>query len=174
MDIALLEDFANEAANEIAKFTVDVTLSPDKLLTTENIDVPLDWKSVPYCQEDRHKVPADKRGVYAFAVCINNKILPPHGYILYMGIAGKDSDRSLRERYGDYFSMSKVKKRAGIMRMIGTWHNVLHFFYAPVDDQMTSDDLKKLEIQLNTAVMPFFSVGDLDADTKRKRKAFGR
>lgn len=172
MNIDSLIDFANEASAEIAKFTVNVILSPDKLMEAEDIAVHLAWNSVPYGDEDRDKVPADKRGVYAFAVCMNNTSLPPHGYILYMGIAGKDSDRSLRARYGDYFSPSKVRKRPRIARMIGTWHQVLHFFYAPVDDDMSSDDLKALEIKLNTALMPPFSEGDLEAETKEKRRAF--
>ncbi|WP_296714943.1 hypothetical protein, partial [Tistrella sp.] len=35
-----------------------------------------------------------------------------------------------------------------------------------------SDDLQALEKQLNTALMPPFSEGDLEADTKQKRRAF--
>ncbi|WP_157776577.1 hypothetical protein [Nitratireductor aquibiodomus] len=56
--------------------------------------------------------------------------------------------------------------------MIGTWHQVLRFFFAPVDDAVSSADLQLLEKQLNTAFMPPFSEGDLEAETKRKRRAF--
>ena len=56
--------------------------------------------------------------------------------------------------------------------MIGTWNEVLRFFFAPVGDEVSSEDLKTLEQQLNTALMPPFSEGDLEADTKRKRRAF--
>ena len=174
MNLDSLIDFANEATAEIAKFTVAVTLSPDSMTTTEHIPNPLAWNSVSYGNEERNRVPADKRGVYAFAVSMNNGKLPPHGYILYMGIAGKDSERSLRARYGDYFSPSKVRKRPRIARMIGTWHQVLHFFYAPVDDDVSNDELKALEIRLNTALMPPFSEGDLEAEIKQKRRAFAR
>ncbi len=120
MDLEALIDFANEATLEVAKFTVSMTLSPEKMIESDYTTVPLAWHSVPYGDDDRHKVPADKRGVYAFAVCVNNGKLPPHGYILYMGIAGKDSERPLRSRYGDYFSLAKVRKRPRIARMIGT------------------------------------------------------
>ena len=58
--------------------------------------------------------------------------------------------------------------------MIGTWHQVLHFFYAPVDDDVSNDELKALEIRLNTALMPPFSEGDLEAEIKQKRRAFAR
>ena len=63
-------------------------------------------------------------------------VLPPHEYILYIGIAGYNSQRSLRERYKDYLNAKKVIKRAKIARMIGTWHEVLRFFFAPVETAM--------------------------------------
>ena len=58
------------------------------------------------------------------------------------------------------------------MFMIGNWHNVLRFFFAAVDDGVSSDDLKKLEIQLNTALQPPYAINDLEAETKRKQRAF--
>jgi hypothetical protein len=42
----------------------------------------------------------------------------------------------------------------------------------PVEDDFSSADLEKLEMQLNTALMPPFSEGDLEAETKKKRRAF--
>jgi hypothetical protein len=65
-----------------------------------------------------------------------------------------------------------VIKRARIARMIGNWHQVLKFFYAPIEDDVSSADLKKIEQQLNTALMPPFSEGDLEAGTRLKRRAF--
>ena len=138
----------------------------------EHVIPALAWDSVSYGDEELDRVPDDRRGVYAFAVCRNSDVLPPHGYILYIGIAGKDSQRPLRERYKDYLNVKKVKKRARIARMIGTWHQVLRFFFAHVGDDFSSEDLKTLEKQLNTAIMPPFSEGDLEAETKQKRRAF--
>lgn len=71
--------------------------------------------------------------------------LPPHGYILYIGIAGRNSDRSLQERYKDYLNTPKVVKRDRIARMIGNWHNILCFFYAPIEDGVSSEELQELE-----------------------------
>ena len=172
MNLDSLIDFANEATAEIAKFTIPVTLSPDKMMAGEHIIPALTWDSISYGDEELDKVPDDRRGVYAFAVCQNNDVLPPHGYILYIGIAGRNSERSLRDRYKDYLNEKKVKKRDRIARMIGTWHQVLRFFFAPVGDDISSEDLKTLEEQLNTALMPPCSDGDLEAETKRKRRAF--
>ena len=174
MNLDSLTDFANKATAEIPKFRFDVTLSPARMMDTVRTIPNLTWDSVSYGEEERDKVPADKQGLYAFAICLNNAGLPPHGYILYIGIAGQDSDRSLRVRYSDYFSESKVMKRARIARMIGTWHQILRFYFAPVDDDMSSEDLKELEQKLNTALMPPFSVGDLEAETKQMQRAFGR
>ena len=174
MNWDLATDFANQVANEIGKNTVSVTLSPEKMMTG-NYAIPiLSWDSICFGEEELDRVPNDKRGVYAFAVCHKDEVLPPHGYILYIGIAGRDSERPLRERYKDYLNVKKVMKRDRIAIMIGTWKQVLRFFFAPVGDEVSSEDLKTLEQQLNTALMPPFSIGDLDADTRRKRRAFNQ
>jgi hypothetical protein len=172
LDLKPLRDFADKATSDIAKFQVTITLSPDKMMVCDYVIPKLEWNSISYGHEELDKIPADKRGVYAFAICQDNEVLPPHGYILYIGIAGRDSKRPLRDRYMDYLNEKKVMKRARIARMIGTWHQVLRFFFAPVDDDTSSNDLKKLEQTLNTALMPPFSEGDLEAETKRKRRAF--
>lgn len=65
MDIESLIDFANEATAEIAKFTVPVTLSPDKMMANEHVIPALAWDSVSYGGEELEKVPSDKRGAYA-------------------------------------------------------------------------------------------------------------
>lgn len=169
-----LVDFANSVTEEIAKYTVPVTLSPQKMKVDEHAFPALAWESISYGAKELDKIPDDKRGIYAFSVCHNDNILPPHGYVLYIGIAGRDSDRSLRERYKDYLNQKKVIKRPKIALMIGTWRDVLKFFFSPVPDEVSSDSLKTLERQLNTALMPPFSEGDLEADTKRKRRAFIR
>ena len=175
MNLDSLIDFANKATNEIARYKLDFILSQSKMIEKENeYVIPfLAWNSISYgVEEELDKVPDNKRGVYAFAICQQSVVLPPHGYILYIGIAGRDSKRSLRERYKDYLNEHEVRKRDGIARMIGTWHEVLRFFFAPIDDDVSSDDLKTLEQQLNTALMPPFCVNDLEADIKRKRRAF--
>lgn len=172
MDLTSLTDFADEADAEIGKYRVELTLSPSKLGFNPYVVPNLTWQSIKYGEAELHLVPDDKRGIYAFAICEPNAVLPPHGYILYIGIAGRNSTRSLRDRYKDYLNARKVMKRSRIAYMIGTWHEVLRFFFVPVDDAMTSDDLETLEKQLNTALLPPFSEGDLDAETKIKRRAF--
>lgn len=172
MDLSDISDFVNQANNEIGIFQFTMTLSPTKL-TFDSFNVPsLIWDSIKYGKDEIDKVPGDKRGVYAFSIHHPSQVLPPHGHILYIGIAGRKSDRSLKARYADYLNPRIVLKRERIARMIGTWHEVLRFHFAPIDDSMTSEQLEQLEKDLNTALLPPFSEGDLEADTKKKRRAF--
>lgn len=172
MNLKKIRDFADCAHREIGKYRLTVTLSPDKMMMNQyDVDV-ISWESILYGKSELAKIPDNKRGIYAFAICHENKVLPPHTYVLYIGIAGKDSDRSLRERYKDYLNECKILKRPGITRMIADWQPVLRFYFASVDENVSSEELKRLERQLNTALMPPFSEGDLEADTRRKRKAF--
>lgn len=172
LDLSAIIDFVNQANEEIGKFQVTMILSPEKLAFDSFNVASLNWDSIKYGSTEIDKIPEDKRGVYAFSISQPSQVLPPNGHILYIGIAGRRSDRSLKARYKDYLNPQKVIKRARIARMIGTWHNVLRFHFAPIDDSMTSAELEQLEKDLNTALLPPFSEGDLEADTKMKRRAF--
>ena len=174
MTISDFIDFANEANDEIGRYKLDdVILSPSKLTTSDFTLSPLIWNSIKYGPDEVNQVPDDRRGIYAFVLQHPSNVLPPHGYVLYIGIAGRKSDRSLRARYRDYLNAKAVvKSRPHIARMIGTWKDVLKFYFAPIDDGVTGEDLEKMERELNTALMPPFSKGDLDAKTKKMRSAF--
>jgi hypothetical protein len=172
MDLSSVTDFANKANDEIHKYTIPIILAPDKLMTTQYAVSPLKWDVIEYGDKDLLKVPDDKRGIYAFAVHHRNNVLPPHGYVMYIGIAGRNSKRSLRARYREYLNPKAILKRPKIARMIGHWKPVLKFFFAAVDDSVSAKDLLAIESQLNTALMPPCVEGDLEAETKKKRKAF--
>ena len=167
-----LKDFVSQAREDVQKYKIEFILNTDRLVRKDYAVGNLRWKSIDYLTGDKDLVPNDKRGVYAFAICRENQMLPPHGYILYVGIAGRNSNRSLRARYGDYLSESKVLKRPKIARMIVDWERVLKFYFAPVDNDVTSEALQELEKQLNEALIPPLVEGDLDAKTKAKRRAF--
>lgn len=168
-----VDDFNDQINQEIARYEVkDVILNPDKLLADNFVIPQLHWESIKFGREEIDKVPDDRRGVYAFAVMIDSGVLPPHGYILYIGMAGRNSDRSLRERYSDYLSPSKVKKRGRITRVIGNWRQVLKFMFAAVDNAVPTQDIETLERQLNTALIPPYSDRDMEADIRQKRAAW--
>lgn len=174
MSFDALRDFANQSNREIGDFRLNFILSPDKMRGHDYGVEDLIWDSIHFGDDAGiERIPNDKRGVYALTICHPSRILPPHGYVIYIGIAGRRSNRPLRERYRDYLKEKYVqKKRPHLAYAIGTWQDVLRFCFAPVDDGFPPEDLERLEKQINTALMPPYSFGDLEADTKRKRKAF--
>ena len=174
MNLDSVIKYTDMAIQEIAKYKVSFILNVEKMSAKQYSVGSLNWDSIKYGKTELERVPNNKRGVYAFVVCLYgfDHLLPTHGYVMYIGMSGDHSDRPLRERYRDYLNEKKLMKRAHVARMIGTWHEVLRFFFAPVDDNVSSDDLKALENQLNTALLPPFAKGDLNADTKAKRGAF--
>lgn len=90
------EAFSDDVTNRIAKYRREFILSPECITNNEYILSSLRWDSVSYAAEHEiEKIPDNKRGVYAFSICQRSKLLPPHGYVLYIGIAGRDSNRSL-------------------------------------------------------------------------------
>ena len=174
MSVDLIYDLANSSADPAyevyGKFEFKASISPKRLKVSEYVVKSLDWKSIPYGEEHKNEVPDDKRGIYAFVICHPSKVLPQHGYVLYMGIAGKNSNRSLRRRYQDYLSIGSLRKRPPIDDMVRRWRDALWFFFAPVGCEISSDDLQKLEIQLNTALTPTYVQRDLDATVGRGKR----
>lgn len=169
-----LADFASKTNQEVGNFRLAFILSPDKIRRDDYNLEELNWDSISFGEDSEiEKIPDDKRGIYALAICYPSRVLPPHGFIIYVGIAGRRSDRPLRERYKDYFNEKRIQKeRPHLAYAIGTWQDVLRFYFAPINDDFSSEDLERLEEQINTSLLPPYSRGDLEADTKQKRKAF--
>ncbi|WP_420412219.1 hypothetical protein [Roseibium sp.] len=172
-DLSELEDFAATAAANIARFEVRFVLSPELMSKDPFCIESLEWDHIPYGHDQLEKVPDDSRGVYAFCICQESQVLPCHRYVMYVGIAGHDSDRSIRARYRDYLNAKKLMKRsARVRRLFGEWHSMLHFYFAPVGNEVSSEQLKKIEKELNGALLPPMSKADLEADIKQQRDAF--
>lgn len=172
MNLERIKDIVSKDDDEFNRYRVNFTLNPERLVGSLSITPPLTWSSIKYGAEEIGQIPNDKRGLYAFAIHIPSDALPTHGYILYIGMAGKNSERSLRERYRDYLTESKVIRRPRVRRMIARWDSLLRFFFAPVENDVSSDDLRRMEKQLNTAFMPPFSPGDLEAGVGPRVRAF--
>ena len=173
MNLAEVIDFATQAHDDLGRYRVTNTILAPQHITFDAYAVShLHWQSVRYQDTDLQKVPDNRKGVYAFTIREDSQVLPPHGYVLYIGAAGITSGRSLRDRYGDYRTPQKILKRSKIAMMIGTWHEVLQFMFAPVDHDFTTAELKELEKQLNTALLPPYSQQDLHATVRRQRRAF--
>ena len=171
-DIATIRERVDLAAKQIAKFKVKFILNPKFMTSVNNPVASLSWSSVKYGLEELHKVPDDTRGVYAFVVSHCDEVLPMHGYVMYVGIAGQRSDRSLRARYRDYLNNKKILKRDRVTTMIGNWSDLLHFVYAPVADSVSADELMALEQEINSALLPPYSPGDRKARVKAMERMF--
>jgi len=173
LDINKIRATLDVAVEDVQKYKIQFTLNADRIASLASSPAPLHWNSVKFDDPKQiDKIPDDRRGIYAFVVAAGNQPSPPHGYIMYIGISGVRGERSLRARYRDYLDTAKVLKRPKLMRMVATWHDVLRFFFAPVNNDMTLADLKSLEQMLNTAWMPPCVEQDLDATTRTMRRAF--
>lgn len=173
VDLTELEDFAENAAANIARFEVKFILSPP-LMSRDAFSIEsLAWDYIPYGDDQIEKVPDDFRGVYAFCICQESEVLPFHCYVMYIGIGGRKSERSLRKRYRDYLNAKALMKRsARVRRLFGEWNSMLRFYFAPVGDEVSSEQLQQIEKELNSALLPPMSKGDLEAGVKQQRDAF--
>ena len=133
LDLDRIQGQHDIAIATVKKHTFQLTLNADRISTPVIPRPPaLNWQSIKFNAEDEiDRVPNDKRGVYAFVISSDANPMPVHGYIMYIGIAGRDSNRSLRTRYRDYLSTNKVLLRPKINYLIANWYSVLRFFLPP-------------------------------------------
>ncbi len=172
LDIDALKEQHDVATLEIKGYELEFVLNTPKILDLEASENPISWNSIKFNKDQSDFVPNDKRGIYAFIISDKRDFLPPNGYIMYIGIAGKNSERSLRDRYNDYFKQSEIKARPRLRRMIAQWNELLWFHFAPVEDDFSSTDLQALERRLITAFLPPCCKDDVESDTRRSLDAF--
>lgn len=119
-----------------------------------------EWTKIRFTDENKASV-SPERGIYAFAASVENWFVPPHGYILYIGITGARKPRGLQVRYDDYLrERRRGSKRPRIRQMFKLWGDHLDFWFAPCPD--TSIDLEALEKEMNTMVIPPFVEMDFE------------
>ena len=172
LDMAALAAQNDAALNQIKAYEIRFVLNTEAILALDPSENPFHWNSITFGKDEIKHVPNDQRGLYAFIIADLRTFLPPHGYIMYIGIAGRRSCRSLRARYQDYFEPSELARRPALGRMICYWHPILRFHFAPVDDNVTSAELEVMEQRLITAFLPPCSKGDIKADTRAMMAAF--
>ena len=172
LDLTELADENDAALAAIKKYELRFILNTQKISDLDGSENPLTWNSIGFGKQEINKVPDDREGVYAFVVSHLRNFLPPHGYIMYIGLSGKNSFRSLRDRYSDYFKQSELQRRPRIKRMIVQWHPLLRFHFAPVAKNLPRTELKALEERLITAFLPPCCKGEIAADTRKMMAAF--
>ena len=177
IELEKLRAIVDPVHEKLGRYRVKFILSPELIMEAESKYpiCPLNWKHIKYDDDSATtQIPNDKRGIYAFVVMHDNAVLPSHGYVMYIGIAGRKKFRSLQARYKDYLQQSNVRKRRHIARMIVDWYDVLQFFFAPIEigNGVTIKNLKDMEKELNSALLPPFSRRDMYANLRAMRDAF--
>ncbi len=125
-------------------------------------DLPdLKWNRIEFKQENRAELPKLK-GVYAFAIEINQGNLPPATMILYIGKAGDiGSDNSLWRRYYDYLRTERIYDRPRIGEMLNRWKGHLSYYYAAVDDSISTGDVEETLLDI---LIPPYNRGDFSPE----------
>lgn len=123
--------------------------------------IPLNWKCVKFEENNANQIPT-KKGVYAFFVEPRIAEFPSHGYLMYIGQTGHNSERNLRKRFRDYLSEKRRPERPLIHFMLTTWENYLYFYYIEVDPSELN--IKELEQKLLDTFIPPFSQAGYSAE----------
>lgn len=123
----------------------------------------LEWKKLVFPDQAKKNVP-DVRGVYAFAIDVQNPLVPPTSYITYIGLGGKKGNGStLKKRFTTYIRNMKTPDRVRIAEMLDRWKSNLTYYYAVVDD---NDDTEAIEETLLSILIPPYNRGDFSAELK--------
>lgn len=129
----------------------------------------LSWTKIRFESAGHPSIPKE-RGIYAFSVELSPGKLPAHGYIMYVGITGQDSDANLYKRYAQYLVDQRDQNgRPAVTYMLSNWDGDLFFNYVSLPNKKV--DLHKMEKALLNAVRPPVNKRDFDATISAPRAA---
>ena len=151
-----LVNFTKKYKGELTEFFMD--LKSWRRFKTRHT---LHWQKIRFGEANHASVPKD-RGIYAFTIELSPTKLPGHGYILYVGITGDDSDANLYKRYAQYLRhLENQDGRPAVYYMLENWSDDLFFNFVPIPN--TKVDLAKIEKSILQAVIPPVNKRDLGA-----------
>jgi hypothetical protein len=129
----------------------------------------LNWQKARFGDASHASIPKE-RGIYVFTMELAPGKLPLHGYILYVGITGDNSDANLHKRYAQYLgNLRNEDGRPAVYYMLKNWADDLFFNFVPLTDQ--NIDLEKMEKSFIDAVIPPINKRDFDADVMAAKAA---
>lgn len=128
------------------------------------------WDCVRFSPNNKNTVPREP-GIYAFVVSWTPSKAPPHGYILYIGIAGHTKSTStLRARYTQYLREQRnASGRPRVVFMLNEWKEDLFFYYAPLPN--SKSNLRMIESRMISAIIPPVNQKDFDTYIDKPRRA---
>ena len=123
----------------------------------------LQWQKVRFDRENQDLIP-EQRGIYVFTVELEPSKLPVHGYMMYVGITGHESERAnLRKRFSQYLRHQRTDSgRPRIRYLLQNWKGDLYFNFVPLPQ--TNVDLETMEAAFINAVYPPVNRRDFDAE----------
>jgi hypothetical protein len=130
----------------------------------------LQWRRVEFNRTNHRDIPRE-RGIYVFLIEQHTLKLPPHGYILYVGITGDaESQSNLHRRFGEYLRhQERGTGRPAVVYMLGNWAGHLSFYFCSIHNRRTS--LSRIETSFINAIMPPVNKRDMDAQITAVRAA---
>lgn len=150
---------------------------------SELSNITFNWQELKYSDVVNRKIQLknivpDSIGIYLFIVKPKDLIFDSPKYIFYVGIAGASKDgvtgsRSLKDRLGDYFADSHLKKRDAVRIMIYKHYENVHIAFSSV----TLPKNKSLE-EIEKSLIGFFGThilankDDIPITLKKQAKAF--
>jgi hypothetical protein len=160
-----LVDFTKKYKGDLHEFFLDMR-SWKKFKTK----IQLNWQKTRFDEANLASIPKE-RGIYTFTIELSPAKLPPHGYILYVGITGDISDANLYKRYNQYLLKLKSDdgRRPAVSYMLWNWRNHLFFNFVPLPNKKV--DLAKIERAFINSVMPPVNQMDFTAEIQAARTA---
>jgi hypothetical protein len=161
----------DELVDKLEEYGIEFNLLPD-FLEKGNSDIEnFEWDEVKFEDSSRSLIP-DERGIYAFTIHSSRPGLPKHGYIMYVGITGDNSSKTLRKRFKDYIQAEEaiIVKRPKVRKLLKKWAEVLYFQYVSITDE--SIDLHDIEQRLNDLFQSPSVTQDFSAEVRAARRAF--
>ena len=161
-----LIDFTKKYKAELHEFFLDL-----KKWRAFKTRYTLNWTKVRFDTGSHCSIPKE-RGIYTFTAELSPGKLPHHGYILYIGITGDDSEANLYKRYAQYLlNLKNEDGRPAVYYMLKNWSGDLFFNFVSLPDKKI--DLAKIEKSMLSAIIPPVNIRDLGATiTSVKAAAF--
>lgn len=159
-----LVDFTKKYKGDLHEFFLDM-----KSWKRFKTKADLDWRKTRFGEVGRAAVPHE-RGIYAFTLELAPAKLPQHGYILYVGITGDDSEANLHKRYNQYLlNLKNEDGRPGVFYMMKNWKDDLFFNFVAIPNKAV--DLAVIEKAFINSVMPPVNKQDLEASIRAAKAA---
>ncbi|MGN8056028.1 hypothetical protein ACTJKN_07140 [Pedobacter sp. 22163] len=120
-----------------------------------------------------HIIPSTDPGVYIFYIQPATTILDMPKFVLYIGISNANgTGRALRDRLADYYSLSKLKKRSSLMRLLVKYYPQTYIACSTL--KASSTEILKLEKSLNGFYFPIANKDDFPVEISQAKKAFNK